>query len=1384
MNIKTRFLLAMVLLVGQVSAGAQKLLDFDGLSIEDGFSSSKAISILQDRKGYIWVGTWNGLTRFDGYRTEVFKPWHHDSTTISNKEIVSLCEDHQGYIWIGTSDGLNRLDPETGTVRIYPFDSRIMVVYEDRHHQIWVGTWSHGLFLLDAETGQTKSHLPYETISDVHEDSDGEFWVATYSGLVNLNRQTGGFIRFMPNAANVNSSINQTVVTQIAETPDGTLWVGVWDGGINKIVDRQDKSRIRFEHYTVQKRAGSIVANDVYRLLCDQFGNLWIGTWSGGLSLLEPDQQKKSPSEAVFSSYVNEIANPYSISGNNITALLVDRSGMLWVGSSKIDRANVVQTGLKRVNTSRFAQGVYHQNEVRCLSVNDNGRLWIGTTDVVKHFQQFGDEYLFERDINRVRYSYKGISYLASSVLALSDQPDGLWVGTDDAGLVFFPASELAKPGQPSFVFWNTSTPVALPSNKINKVVKSQHYAHTYWLGTTHSGLARFEYQNGVASVSTYGAGGGVNQLTDNNIRAVIEDRHGFVWIGTQKGLNRLNPKNGQVRQFYYNTRDKSTINDNVINVVLEDNQGDIWIATNSGLNRLIQTQSPEGNDIFTFKSYPNLPYLNNEVITNMVDDANGHLWIGLYLGMVSFNRDSETIVGEYFIKEYGRLGLERNAAGVDNDGRVLLGGINGFLYFHPDRLNLNSIAPKAVITDLLIFDKPVTSQTQSGKRTVLDKSISYTSEITLAYSDNVFTFVFSAMDFKSPNKNKYAYFLDGFDRQWNDVGTRNTATYTGIPHGEYLFKVKACNSDGVWSTETTDIRVVILPPWWRTWPAYLLYSLIMLGLLYVFKQYATVQVRHRNLLAMERLNFEKEHELNELKSQFFTNITHEFRTPLTLILGPSNELLANKELPPFVAKQAQLIQKSAQRLLRLVNQLMEFRKVENEKMHISLKRVDVVPLIKEACEAFLNMAESRNIRFDLMLKPNSLHAVVDVDKVEKIVFNLLSNAFKFTEDGGRIVASLDWCENGASSFYFEVEDSGIGIAKDKQGLVFNRFYQVNQDNNQSTGGIGLYLSRAFAELHGGTIELESELGKGSVFKVTLPVDGSLGDGGLVEALLPAEAGSAPVEGVISSPEQTDAEVNQPVENNELPHLLIVEDDHDMNDFIATGLDGDFNVSTCFNGREGLDQARKLLPDLIVSDIMMPEMDGFDLCKHLRKDINTSHIPVVFLTAKTMKDDEIKGLKLGAVDYITKPFDLTTLKLKLKNILQTKQHIQEKLRTNMLLEPEEIELTSLDETFLKDIVDAVTKNLDNPTFDVELLSKEVGMSSNQVYRKIKSLTGQTAKEFIRSQRLKTSASMLLQKKRSISEIIYMVGFSSPSYFARCFKDQFGCTPSEFIDKNS
>jgi signal transduction histidine kinase/DNA-binding response OmpR family regulator len=722
------------------------------------------------------------------------------------------------------------------------------------------------------------------------------------------------------------------------------------------------------------------------------------------------------------------------------------------------------------------------------------------------------------------------------------------------------------------------------------------------------------------------------------------------------------------------------------------------------------------GQRDYYFKGYPGVVHLNGEIVLNILEDRSGKLWLVLYRGVVQFDELSESIVNEYLTKEFQNVRVERGAAFRSANGTLLMGGGNGFISFNPDSLFKYSFPPEVCLTDLMISNQSISDIDRKTNRFKLDQAVPYCNSIRLTHKDRVITLVFSAFDFKNPSKNIYSYLLEGFDREWNEVGSRNTATYTNIPHGKYTFKVKAANSEGVWGNECRLIEIVVSPPWWKSTWAYISYFLLVMGLLYFFKEYSIIQVREKGRLLIERMQKEEAQKLDEMKSRFFTDITHEFRTPLTLIMGPAQELSKAKGQSPFNLKQAELIERNAQKLLRLVNQLMEFRKVEKGKMEFYLQKVDMARMLNELFELFKPMSDSQNIEFSLHLQSSEMPVVVDADKYEKILYNLVSNAFKYTESGGKITirASIE-NQKDERMLVVEVEDTGIGISAENKGKVFERFFQAHQKRTQSTGGIGLYLTRAFVEQHKGQIELDSEPGKGSCFKVIVPA-------GDLQFVSTGEQQIMQNEVVDAHPESQRGQINWQDEdektiNTRLPHILIVEDEKDLNQFIAAGLQQSFKVITCFNGREGLDQARKQTPDIIISDIMMPEMDGYEMCRQLRKDLNTSHIPVIFLTAKTMHEDEIKGLKIGAVDYINKPFSLVSLTLKIQNILGNLKNAHDKMRTDQILEPENIELSSLDEAFLKEAVDTVNRFLDDATFDVERFSHEMGISSNQAYRR-------------------------------------------------------------------
>lgn len=1364
-----------------LSLSAQNELHFSHLGTESGFTLDKANTIVQDKKGFIWVGTWNGLNRFDGYSCINFQPGFHDSTSISNREITELMIDSKGNLWIGTSSGLNFMNLETGELKRYEFQNRILSLFEDHEGNIWIGTWTGGLSKLNVQTQKISTFLDNEIINDILEDSHNNMWIATHNGLLRFFPETEKYTRYVPDGNK--NSLSHATVLQLAESKDDYLWIGTWGGGLNRAQIEPGGTLSHFSVFLAEGKPNSISANVIYKLFYDQFDNLWIGTWNSGLNLLMPDQQKLTPGKTRFLVYKEARDNPGGLSGNGVSSLYVDKGGLLWVGAEKIDLASIVDKGLKRYILPKPENELSDNVHIRSFAAYKN-QLWIGTDYNVLQYEKSGDIYILKEQYQQETYSYKNDNYTAYSVLDMFADSTGLWMGTEDAGLIHYSFTNDLKLDRKSRIFLNRETQPSIPGDKVTELCPSKSYPGVIWLGTMDNGFAKLQRTpDGKISVERIGIGNNPRALSSNNIRALYEDHNGKVWVGTQSGLNRFDPKTEACEKYYYSVSDKNSLNDNVVNAVFEDSENNLWIGTNSGLNKKIEIKDSEGNAKIKFAGYPSTDYLNNEFISSLMEDNSGHLWVRMYRGCIKFNIQKETTDEEYFSQDFKNLRLERNADLKLDDGSFILANQSGFITFYPDSVLTSLLPQKVELTDMLLYNTSISKLGENLKKYGINTTVPYIDRIKLSYKNKMVTFVFSAMDYKTPEKNTYYYQLEGFDDQWNVSEGRNSATYTNIPPGDYTFKVKAINLEGLGNTDFTSIGVFVSPPWWETIWAYIVYVLIIIGMLYFFRKYSIIKANEKHQLAFEKMKTEELHRLNEQKSLFFTDITHELRTPLTLILGPSKELLADRDLKPYAKKQAELIKNSAFKLLRLVNQLMEFRKIEKgvlDKLYI--RRSNLGTLLTDVYTFFQPMAQSRKIDFVMEVGQEPVISFVDTEKMEKVIFNLISNAFKYTPDNGKIAVSVRNAVNneGKQVSVIEVKDSGVGIATEYREKVFERFFQINQVRTQSTGGIGLFMAKALVEQHGGSIELDTEVEKGSCFRVLLPFNPEL------EKMAAADFVEQEIESLDYDIEtnSTLPEEAGEIVSDHIMSVMVVEDDIDLNSFLVNGLKESFNVESAMNGREALEKLKFLSPDLILTDIMMPEMDGFEFCRTIRKNINLSHIPMVFLTAKTMKEDEMTGLKLGAVDYIYKPFNLDTLRLKIHNILIAQKRIQEQIRTEQILQPEHIELSSLDDKLLSDAVKAVNDNLDNPDYDVDAFSADLKLSSNQVYRKIKALTGQTAKEFIRNQRLKVAADLLAQQKRSISEVIYMVGFTSPSYFSRCFKDFYGCTPKDFIEKSA
>jgi signal transduction histidine kinase/DNA-binding response OmpR family regulator len=843
-------------------------------------------------------------------------------------------------------------------------------------------------------------------------------------------------------------------------------------------------------------------------------------------------------------------------------------------------------------------------------------------------------------------------------------------------------------------------------------------------------------------------------------IRALEEDREGKIWIGTHGGgLAVLHPGDGR---FTFYNQDSSGLPIDKIHALRCDSRGRMWVGTYGGGLSVFDKASGQ------FTNYTEKDGLANTTIYQIVEDADAHIWVSTNTGISCFDPETKS-----FRNFTGLNGLQNSnfvhGSGLRlADGEILFGGLQGFNYFYPSRLRVNRNVPEVVLTDLQVANKSVLP----AKGAPIQDQISVADEIRLEYKQN-FALSFVALNYTLPKQNHYAYKLDGFDKEWNFTDAVNTARYTNLDPGEYLFRVKASNNDGVWSKEERAIRIYVRPPFWRTVYAYLFYVLAAGGLLLYSRYRGVSKMRRKFQLERERAEVRRMQELDRMKLKFLTNLSHEFRTPISLIMGPTEELLSDERSKDSKDKLF-MIRRNARRLLNLVNQLLDFRKMEEQELRLLLAEGELVAFVRDVVSSFMDLSGRKHIQLDFVCGLSSLYVSFDGDKLERILFNLLSNAFKFTLEGGRISVVLDIADEGGNRWVsIVVKDTGVGIPADQLSLIFDRFFQhATEDGvlNQGTG-IGLSITKEFVRLHGGTISVESAVGQGSVFTVLLPLRA------VESTVKPGFEGSNAETGVEGEEEIWVAEGPAA---GERPRVLLVEDNEDFRSYLRDNLRTYYHIMEASNGKEGWQRALAGHPQLIVSDISMPNMDGIELSKKLKGDKRTCHIPIILLTALTGDAQQVAGLETGANDYITKPFNFEVLHSKIRNLLELRRNLKTTYTRQIQVLQPEVEIQTEDERLLQAIVRCLEEHIASPQLSVEFLSREVGMSRSKLYSKVLELTGETPVEYIRSFKLGKAAILLEKSDVTIAEAAYQTGFSKPNYFARAFKAKFDMLPSEYV----
>lgn len=1368
-------LLFIFILLTSLIVGQERDLQFDHVSTEDGLSANTVLSLFQDSEGFLWIGTYNGLNRYDGYNFAIYRNSPDDTLSISDNKIRSICEDKNGNLWIGTWEGgLNRFNKTLETFTRFQHNpnfpssispSGIFSLCFDTTGNLWIGTEDSGVDHLDLKEGIFHHYRhnpddPFSLNSDqifsVYVDKNNSLWVGTTSGgLMKFVEQQQKFITIFP--TDYKAGARNSGITSIFEDGSGILWLGSNDGGLIKF----NPLTYKFVHYRHDPRnPNSLKSDDIWVVCGESDGMIWIGNLNEGLNLFDPVNGS-------FNLFSKEYNNPKSLSDNAVFTICEDRSGVMWFGtwSGGLNKYDRMKKKFKTFFHNPNDENSLSDNTVYSIFVDDSDELWIGTLS--------GGLNRFDEKNNRfIHYSHNPddiTSLSSSSIFSICEDKAGyIWVATDNAGLNRYDR----KTKKFKRFQHNPENPNSLSGNEI-----SQIFCDSYgdlWIGVKYHGLDRLKpNQNDFIHYEPNSSD--PNGVKPDLVFSFYEDKSHTLWIGTYGGgLMRYNRQTDDFSYVGNVPNNSNSLSSNIISSICESEKGILWIGTNgAGLNRF----DIKSNQVQRYSEKDGLP---NDIIWGILSDNLGDLWMSTGKGISKFNIKDET-----FTNYDRRDGLQDNefnqwAYTKDSYGRLYFGGVKGFNQINPSQLTKNIYIPQIAIVDFQILHKPVPIGFDSLLgRIVLEKSIEATEVIELTHSENIISFEMAALDFHQPDKNMYTYKLEGFDNHWIETdASHRQITYTNLDPGEYILIVKGSNNDGVWNETGVFLRINIHPPWWSTWWAYILYGFIITFIFGGSTRFYLNREKLKTQLDLEHEHANKLEEVDKMKSNFYANISHEFRTPLMLILGPI-EKLTSKLADEESSKQAGLIRGNAKRLLNLINQLLDLSRLEAKKLKLSASRGNIIRFVKRLTREFESIAEQRDILIKFLTDNDSIEAYFDREKMEKIITNVMSNAIKFTPKGGRITVKVSATTNNDVEIL--IRDSGIGIPKNELNKIFDRFYQVDgsQTREHEGTGIGLALTKEFIDLHRGQILVDSVEGHWTEVKIYFPIGREhLTDSEIVE---PTDFELRKIEGVDGlGKDESEIDV---IENENLVDktiVLIVEDNLDLREYIKDDLKEVYHVEEASNGEQGLRKAEKFIPDLIVSDIMMPIMDGYEMMKKIRQDEKTSHIPIILLTAKSDRESKLEGLGLGADDYLTKPFDTQELLVRIKNLIETRRLLQEKFGSGnaAIHKKEKVKISYLDQQFLDRVMTVIDEHISEEEFSIEEFGKDVGMSRSQMHRKLKALTGKSTSLYLRTVRLAKAKQLIEEKKATISEISYQVGFSSPAYFSRCFKEEFGYTPSE------
>ncbi len=1349
-------------------------ISFKNIGIKDGLSNSEINFITKDSQGFMWFCTSSGLNRYDGYAFKVFIRNSKDPNSLMDNFVDHLQEDAEGGLWIRTGrTGYIYYDPEKES--FHPAEQFLLskygiretpdILYIDKDKNIWchknsIGTWQYNkenknalFYPVDKENGLSDERISYMT-----EDQNGIIRLYENGLIECLDRNSdqvisrNNYLTQIPRKTDSGYSL-------FVDT-DGDYWVyaknytGLWTYYVKEN---------KWEHSGTQSNSlYTLSNNNVSDIKQDTKGQIWITTNHGGINLINKKLQ-------TIKYITNDPFDERSIIQNSLTCLYCDDSGIVWVGTYKRG-VSYYNESIFKFKIDHFADLIHIKNftpDVNVIAEDKQANLWIGTNSsgVICTNRETKERKIYQYQPDRNSISSNVI------VSMLASNSGKIWIGTFQGGLNAFDGK--------TFTHYRHQSDNANSLSNDNVWSLAEGNDGLIWIGTLGNGLQSLDPRTGTfTNYAEKNSGFDLDFITSIHI---TKDKS--LLMSTADGITVFSPTSGTFERWKGNKKETQSFSHNNINQIYEDSRGLLWLATLEGLD-IYDRKKDEINTIETD------PALQNGIIYAILEDNNKNMWITTNQGIfnVAVSMEPKTGVYAYHAYHYSEQdGLQNQEFNLRSliktfRGEVIAGGIQGLSLFDPESIKYNYLTPEVVFTSLQLFNENIKVDSIYSGNHILEKALNRSSKIKLEYDQNIFSVSFSSMNYILPEKTKYMYMLEGFNTDWLTADA-NKVTYTNLMPGKYTLKVKAVNSDGFSNTEASGLQIVILPPFWLSPVAYLLYGLLIIGILLLARRQILRTERNKYQLIKIEQDALQKHEIDDMKLRFFTNISHELRTPLTLIISPLENMMSTTENGEQKRK-LEMIHRNAIRLLNMVNQLLDFRKSDVKGHQLNPSQGDLVEFVQNICTSFSEYSEKKNIHLTFFSAVKEISMVFDEDKIGKIIMNLLSNAFKFTPQGGRVDVYLNLSPDTGKGESVEINfsDTGIGIKDEDKERVFERFYQISHNDSYKTSGsgIGLHLVKEFVTLHQGTVTIRDNAGQGSIFTVTLPVirprtetkNRSMQDVGQ-EKILPDMTLSA-METVSSE----DAETS----TDKRPVILIVDDNDDFRTFMNDSLKEDYMIKEAADGVQAWDLIPILQPDIIVSDVMMPEMDGVELCKLVKTDIRTSHIPLILLTARSAEEQKREGLETGADDYITKPFNFEILQLRIKKLLQLRQKRQENFKGQMEIEPSEITITSLDEKLIQKAIQYVEENISRSELSVEELSRELGMSRVHLYKKLLSITGKSPIEFIRIVRLKRAAQLLRESQQNVSEIAYQVGFNNPKYFSKYFKEEFGVLPSTYQEK--